>query len=157
MLKKILLVALLTLSIVSLSCSSDSDSKTAIRKPEGWIDANTYRAVGRGVPSRHTKDPFERKILSKEEALLNAKEKMISHLINSYMNTLSKSEKELIVEEVIRERISTRMRSGVIVETDWDGNENCMLTYEVSSKNLRSQVDEILMLYTNEAKSKSTL
>lgn len=158
MLKKVLLMISLVLSItaittITLSCSSSDE--VSIRKAEGWIDANTYRAIGLGKPSGSSNDAFQRKILSKDAAFNNAREKMLSHITSSYMNSLSKSEKELVDEETLRELVTTRMRGGIIMETDWDGNENCMVTYEVSSRNLRSQVDKMLEEYTKKIKEES--
>ncbi len=152
MLKKALLGLSLLLSVIAVSCSSSGE--TSSRVAEGWIDANTYRAIGRGIPTS-SQDPFQRKMLSKEAALLDAKDKMITRLVSSYTSTLSKSEKELVDNETIREYIAAKMRGGIIAETDWDGNENCTVTYEVTSKNLRSQVDELFVLYTKEIKAES--
>ncbi len=151
--KKILLVALFLLSMFALSCSSTGVSA---KNPEGWIDDNTFRVVGMGIAPSSSKDAFERKILSKEAALLDAKDKVVSKIVGSYVESVSKSEKGLIVEKTVEERVAGRLRGGSVIQTDWDGSENCTLTYEVSSNNLRAQMDELFMLYMNEVKSQST-
>lgn len=152
--KKILLVALLFVSILAVSCSSSTGVST--KKPEGWIDDNTFRVIGMGVPPASSKDPFQRKILSKEAALLDAKDKVVSKIVGSYIESVSKSEKGLIVQKTVEERVAGRLRGGSVIETEWDGTENCILTYEVSSNNLRGQLDELFMLYMNEVKSQNT-
>ncbi len=152
--KKVLLIALFLLSTFVISCSSSTG--VSAKNPEGWIDDNTFRVMGMGIAPSDSKDAYQRKILSKEAALLDAKDKVVSKIVGSYIESVSKSEQGLIVEKTVEERVAGRLRGGSIIQTEWDGSENCMLTYEVASNNLRAQLDELFMLYMNEVKSQST-
>ncbi len=152
--KKILLIVLFLVSVVVVvSCSSTGVS---VKNPEGWIDDNTFRVVGMGVAPNSSKDSFQRKVLSKEAALLDAKDKVVSKIVGSYIESVSKSERGVIVQATVEERVAGRLRGGSVIQTEWDGEENCVLTYEVSSNNLRGQLDELFTAYMNEVKSQNT-
>ncbi len=151
--KKVLLAVLFLVSILVVSCSSTG---VTVKNPEGWIDDNTFRVVGMGVAPNSSKDSFQRKLLSKEAALLDAKDKVVSKIVGSYIESVSKSERGVIVQSTIEERVAGRLRGGSVIQTEWDGEENCILTYEVSSNNLRGQLDELFTAYMNEVKSQNT-
>ena len=150
--KKLLLVLLSIILVVSISCGTGVSAKN----PEGWIDDDTFRVVGMGIPPNDSKDSFERRIQSKEAALLDAKDKVVSKIVGSYIKSLSKSEKNLITEKTVEERVAGRLRGGSVVEVDWDGKDNCVLTYEVASNNLKGQMDKLFEAYMAEVASQNT-
>ncbi len=150
--KKFIFVFISLVAIVAISCGTGVSAS----RPEGWIDDDTFRVVGMGIPPENARDQFERRVLSKEAALLDAKDKVVSKVVGSYVQSLSTSEKNLISEKTIEERVAGRLRGGSIIEVDWDGSDNAILTYEISGKNLRDRIDRLFAEYMEEVSSQNT-
>ena len=147
MIKKIFnIVLLLSALIFIISCGSGVSKS----RPEGWINNDTFRVLGMGSPSDNTDDKFRREVESKQAAELDAKNKIAAKIVGSYIESLSSSEKGMIDEYVIQERVAGRIRGTSVVETKWDSKQNCTVVMELYSKNLKKQMDNLVVKYLNE-------
>ncbi|EKV57864.1 hypothetical protein A966_03076 [Brachyspira hampsonii 30446] len=143
-----LFIIVLMFSLLVISCGSGV-SKT---RPEGWINDDTFRVMGMGSPAKDidSDDKFRRELTSKQAAELDAKNKIVSRIVGSYIESLSSTEKGMIDEYVIQERVAGRIRGASVVETQWDSQQNCTVVMELYSKGLKKQVDALITKYLNE-------
>ncbi|HJH55724.1 MAG TPA: hypothetical protein K8V77_06550 [Brachyspira hyodysenteriae] len=121
-------------------------------RPEGWINDDTFRIMGMGIPAEDIDidDKFRRELTSKQAAELDAKNKIVAKIVGSYIESLSSTEKGMIDEYVIQERVAGRIRGASVVETKWDSKQNCTVVMELYSKGLKKQVDSLITKYLNE-------
>ena len=150
MLKKLqisLLFMLLTAAL-AISCGAGVSRKN----PEGWINKDTFRVLGMGSPSDtiDANDKFRREVTSKQAAELDAKNKIVAKIAGSYIESLSSTEKGMIDEYVIQERVAGRIRGVSVIETKWDSKQNCTVVAELYSKGLKNQMDSLISKYLKE-------
>ena len=138
----------ITLTLFLISCGSGVSKS----RPEGWINDDTFRVMGLGIPSEDIdpSDKFRRELTSKKAAELDAKNKIVAKIVGSYIESLSSSEKGMIDEYVIQERVAGRIRGTSVVETKWDSKQNCTVVMELYSKGLKRQMDALITKYLNE-------
>ena len=147
MIKKIFNIAFaLSAIIFMISCGTG----VSRNRPEGWINDDTFRVMGMGSPSRDVDDKFRRELVSKQAAELDAKNKIAAKIVGSYIESLSSTEKGMIDEYVIQERVAGRIRGTSVVETKWDSQQNCTVVMELYSKDLKKQMDTLISKYLNE-------
>ena len=147
MIKKIFNIAFaLSAIIFMISCGTG----VSRNRPEGWINDDTFRVMGMGSPSRDVDDKFRRELVSKQAAELDAKNKIAAKIVGSYIESLSSTEKGMIDEYVIQERVAGRIRGTSVVETKWDSQQNCTVVMELYSKGLKKQMDSLVSKYLNE-------
>ena len=147
MIKKIFNIAFaLSAIIFMISCGTG----VSRNRPEGWINDDTFRVMGMGSPSRDVDDKFRRELVSKQAAELDAKNKIVAKIVGSYIESLSSTEKGMIDEYVIQERVAGRIRGTSVVETKWDSQQNCTVVMELYSKGLKRQMDTLISKYLNE-------
>lgn len=146
------IIALFVVLAVLASCGKGVSKS----KPEGWINDDTFRVLGMGLPPTDSKDSFERRLISKEAAILDAKDKVVAKIVGSYIESLSVSDKGRINEKTVSERVSGRLRGGSIISSEWDSKDNCMVVYEVYSKGLKSEMDKLMKAYLAEVASQDT-
>ncbi|WP_157154238.1 hypothetical protein [Brachyspira murdochii] len=147
--RKILIILTILSVLFAVSCNSTGVSMS---RPEGWIDNDTFRVMGMGVPSDDidATDKFRRELTSKQAAELDGKNKIVAKIVGSYIESLSSTEKGMIDEYVIQERVAGRIRGASVVETKWDSKQNCTVVMELYSKGLKSQMDALVTKYLNE-------
>ncbi len=135
-------------SMIFISCTTGVSRNS----PEGWINNDTFRVMGMGVPSSdiESTDKFRRELTSKQAAELDAKNKIVAKIVGSYIESLSSTEKGMIDEYVIQERVAGRIRGTSVVETKWDSQQNCTVVMELYSKGLKRQMDTLISKYLNE-------
>ena len=143
-----LFLTMLMFSLILISCGSGVSRE----RPEGWINDDTFRVMGMGSPADNidTDDKFRRELTAKQAAELDAKNKIVARIVGSYIESLSSTEKGMIDEYVIQERVAGRIRGASVVETKWDSKQNCTVVMELYSKNLKKQVDTLITKYLNE-------
>ena len=141
-------IAALMLSLFVISCGTG----VSRNNPEGWINDDTFRVMGMGSPSPDidTSDKFRRELASKQAAELDAKNKIVAKIVGSYIESLSSTEKGMIDEYVIQERVGGRIRGASVVESKWDSQQNCTVVMELYSKGLKKQMDALVTKYLNE-------
>ena len=139
---------ILLISVLLISCGTGVSKKN----PEGWINKDTFRVMGMGSPSDtiDANDKFRREVTSKQAAELDAKNKIVAKIAGSYIESLSSTEKGMIDEYVIQERVAGRIRGLSIVETKWDSKQNCTVVAELYSKGLKNQMDSLISKYLKE-------
>ena len=145
--KKILIGLFCSVLLVSILSCGTGVSKSS---PEGWINDNTFRVMGMGIPSDDETDKFRREVESKQAAELDGKNKVVAKIVGSYIESLSSTEKGMIDEYVIQERVAGRVRGLSVVESKWDSKQNCTVVMELYSKGLKSQMDSLVSQYLNE-------
>ena len=147
--RKILIILTILSALFVSSCNSTGVSRN---RPEGWIDDNTFRVMGMGVPADDidATDKFRRELTSKQAAELDGKNKIVAKIVGSYIESLSSTEKGMIDEYVIQERVAGRIRGASVVETKWDSQQNCTVVMELYPKGLKSQMDALVTKYLNE-------
>ena len=74
----------------------------------------------------------------------------VAKIVVSYVESLSSTEKGMIDEYVIQERVGGRIRGASVVESKWDSQQNCTVVMELYSKGLKSQMDALVSKYLNE-------
>ena len=142
------IISLLFILLFLISCGNGVSK----RRPEGWINNDTFRVMGMGSPAYNisTDDKFRRELTSKQAAELDAKNKIVAKIVGSYIESLSSTEKGMIDEYVIQERVSGRIRGASVVESKWDSKQNCTIVMELYSKGLKNQMDSLISKYLNE-------
>ena len=141
-------ITALALSLFIMSCGTGISKSS----PEGWINDDTFRVMGMGSPAAdiESTDKFRRELTSKQAAELDAKNKIVAKIVGSYVESLSSTEKGMIDEYVIQERVGGRIRGASVVESKWDSQQNCTIVMELYSKGLKSQMDALVSKYLNE-------
>ena len=145
--KKILIGIFSSVLLISILSCGTGVSKSS---PEGWINDDTFRVMGMGIPSDDETDKFRREVEAKQAAELDGKNKVVAKIVGSYIESLSSTEKGMIDEYVIQERVAGRIRGASVVETKWDSQQNCTVVMELYSKGLKSQMDALVTKYLNE-------
>ncbi|MEI0477629.1 hypothetical protein [Brachyspira pulli] len=143
---KKLSIILIVITIIILSCSKG----VSRNKPEGWVNDNTFRVLGLGSPSDDTRDKFRREVEAKQAAELDGKNKIVAKIVGSYIESLSSTEKGMIDEYTIQERVAGRVRGLSVIESKWDSSQNCTVVMELYGKNLKQRIDELVVQYLNE-------
>lgn len=149
---KNIIISALIIAVFTVSCGKGV-SKTS---PEGWINEDTFRVMGMGVPDDNITEKFQREITAKQAAELDAKNKIVAKIVGSYIESLTASEKGMINENIIQERVKGRVRGVTIIESKWDSKQNCTVIAEVATKGLKKQVDELIKKYFNEVGMQDT-
>lgn len=146
--KKLYLFITIMMMIVLSSCGTG----VSRNNPEGWINDDTFRVMGMGSPSEDidVDDKFRREVVSRQAAELDAKNKIVAKIVGSYVESLSSTEKGMIDEYVIQERVAGRVRGVSIVESKWDSKQNCTVVAELYSKGLKKQMDNLISKYLQE-------
>ncbi|MDO6992744.1 hypothetical protein Q5M87_01860 [Brachyspira innocens] len=145
--KKILIGIFSSVLLISILSCGTGVSKSS---PEGWINDDTFRVMGMGVPSDGETDKFRREVEAKQAAELDGKNKVVAKIVGSYIESLSSTEKGMIDEYVIQERVAGRVRGLSVVESKWDSKQNCTVVMELYSKGLKSKMDSLVSQYLNE-------
>ncbi|WP_020004655.1 hypothetical protein [Brachyspira innocens] len=145
--KKILIGIFSSVLLISILSCGTGVSKSS---PEGWINDDTFRVMGMGVPSDDETDKFRREVEAKQAAELDGKNKVVAKIVGSYIESLSSTEKGMIDEYVIQERVAGRVRGLSVVESKWDSKQNCTVVMELYSKGLKSKMDSLVSQYLNE-------
>ena len=145
--KKILIGIFSSVLLISILSCGTGVSKSS---PEGWINDDTFRVMGMGIPSDDETDKFRREVEAKQAAELDSKNKVVAKIVGSYIESLSSTEKGMIDEYVIQERVAGRVRGLSVVESKWDSKQNCTVVMELYSKGLKSQMDSLVSQYLNE-------
>ena len=145
--KKILIGIFSSVLLISILSCGTGVSKSS---PEGWINDDTFRVMGMGIPSDDETDKFRREVEAKQAAELDGKNKVVAKIVGSYIESLSSTEKGMIDEYVIQERVAGRVRGLSVVESKWDSKQNCTVVMELYSKGLKSQMDSLVSQYLNE-------
>ena len=145
--KKILIGIFSSVLLISILSCGTGVSKSS---PEGWINDDTFRVMGMGIPSDDETDKFRREVEAKQAAELDGKNKVVAKIVGSYIESLSSTEKGMIDEYVIQERVAGRVRGLSVVESKWDSKQNCTVVMELYSKGLKSQMDSLVSQYFNE-------
>lgn len=135
-----------TFAVLLNSCGSG----VSRNRPEGWINDDTFRVMGMGSPSDNIDDKFRREVVSKQAAELDGKNKIVAKIVGSYVESLTSSEKGMIDEYVIQERVAGRVRGLSVVESKWDSKQNCTVVMELYSKGLKKKMDTLISQYLNE-------
>ena len=145
--KKIFIILMISAAF-AVSCGTGISKS----RPEGWINDDTFRVMGMGLPSEDIDptDKFRRELASKQAAELDAKNKIVAKVVGSYIESLSSTEKGMIDEYVIQERVGGRIRGASVVETKWDSQQNCTVVMELYSKGLKKQMDTLVAKYLKE-------
>ena len=106
MIKKILIIIFISSLLFITSCGTGISKNN----PEGWINNDTFRVMGMGSPSKDISDKFRREVNAKQAAELDGKNKIAAKIVGSYIESLSSTEKGMIDEYVIQERVAGRVR-----------------------------------------------
>ena len=146
--KQLYLIITIMMMIVLSSCGTG----VSRNNPEGWINDDTFRVMGMGSPSEDidVDDKFRREVASRQAAELDAKNKIVAKIVGSYVESLSSTEKGMIDEYVIQERVAGRIRGVSVIETKWDSKQNCTVVAELYSKGLKNQMDSLISKYLKE-------
>lgn len=144
------IISMLVCSIILVSCGTGV-SKTS---PEGWIDNDTFRVMGMGKAPEGMTDKFQREITSRKAAELDAKNRIVSKIVGSYIDSRSSTEMGVINEAVIKEVVSGRIRGVSIVQSKWDSKQNSTVVLELKSKNLKGEMDKLIESYLDEVNGK---
>ncbi len=83
-------------------------------------------------------------------SVADAKNKIVAKIAGSYIESLSSTEKGMIDEYVIQERVAGRIRGISVIETKWDSKQNCTVVAELYSKGLKNQMDSLISKYLKE-------
>ncbi|WP_038375232.1 hypothetical protein [Brachyspira alvinipulli] len=145
MIKKILII-MLAASLFIISCG------TSIRgnKPEGWVNNDIFRVMGKGSPSKGISDKFEREVNARLAAELDGKNKIVAKIVGPYIEALNSTEKDMIDENVMQERVAERVIGLSVIESKWDFQQNCTVVMELYGKGLKNKMDNLVSEYLNE-------
>ena len=144
MIKKILII-MLVISLFIISCGTGISGK-----PEGWINNDVFRVTGKGSPSKDISDKFEREVNARQAAVLDGKNKIAAKIVGYYIESLNSTEKDMIDESVIQERVAEKVIGLSVIESKWDFQQNCTVVMELYGKGLKNRMDNLVSEYLNE-------
>ena len=145
MIKKIVII-MLVISLFIISCGTGISGN----KPEGWINNDIFRVIGKGSPSKDISDKFEREVNARQAAVLDGKNKIAAKIVGYYMESLNSTEKDMIDEYVIQERVAEKVIGLSVIESKWDFLQNCTVVMELYGKGLKNKMDNLVSEYLNE-------
>lgn len=109
-------------------------------KSEGWMDNDTYRTIGQGVPKEGLKNKVQRRGTAREAAVLVAQSHVIEKFkgakvegatgVSDYASTGFAASKEF----------AGVVKGGSIIKETYDDDDNCEVVYEIKSKGLKKQL-----------------
>ncbi|MBI4976179.1 MAG: hypothetical protein HZC28_01785 [Spirochaetes bacterium] len=147
----VMLAALMAATLGLVSCGGLSAGKS-----EGWLDNDTFRVMGLGVVPKNVENVMQKKIMSKEAALIDAKEKMVSKIVGSYIESTGATENGELIGKVVKEKAAGSLRGVSIIDTKWDAEYNCEIVAELKSENLKKFMDDLIKAYLQEVKGQKT-
>lgn len=109
-------------------------------KSEGWMDKDTYRTIGQGVPKEGLRNKVQRRGTAREAAVLVAQSHVIEKFkgarvegatgVSDYASTGFAASKEF----------AGMVKGGSVVKETYDDDDNCEVVYEIKSKGLQKSL-----------------
>ncbi|MCP4132190.1 MAG: hypothetical protein GY754_14560 [bacterium] len=109
------------------------------QKTLGWINADTYRGVGKATPAPNAQGKSERRMSSKEAALLDAQYRIIEKFIGSRLTATGNLHSNKTSK---KEKFFKIVKAGKIIKATYDNEDNCEIIYEIEAKGLRKMVEQ---------------
>jgi anti-sigma B factor antagonist len=105
---------------------------------KGWVDPNTFRIPGTGIPRQGTIDILKRKIEAKDNAIRKARYLALDHFVR-----YCKSKNWLAFiryQKRIRDNYSDIVKTGIAKLTKFDSKQNCTVILEIKKEGLKRQL-----------------
>ena len=145
--KKIVVVLVVCLTYFSCESLSQKNApeKEYIKggvtyRTEGWVDTNTFRVVAIGFPKQNVTNKMKRQYYAKEAAILSAQKTILEKFKGARVQGKASSTGGEIDEVIIQKEFGGIINGGSVVEEKYDEQDNCQVTYEVSSLDLKKRV-----------------
>ncbi len=136
--KKIHLYALTAL-LVFVICCGGTGKKRASSGDEGWVNNNTYVIKTTGSPLSGETSIEKRKKQSLEAAKANARDEIMKRF--TYNPRYEEVQFEDPAVQVRIDALGSIVRSGTVLSEEYDSEQNCRITYSVTSKDLKTRID----------------
>lgn len=138
----------LTPLLLFMICCSVTGKDIVTSADEGWLNISTYTIKTTGSPLSGETGIEKRKKQSLDAAKVNARNQIMKRF------TYNPRYDEVQFEDpAVRSRIEVLesiVRSGTVISEEYDSEQNCRITYSVTSKDLKAVVDT---LYTGRDKA----
>ncbi len=143
------LIILIVICSMYFSCESlsqkDAPEKEYLKggisyKTEGWVDNNTFRVVSIGFPKQNVTNKMKRQYYAKEAAILSAQKTILEKFKGARVQGKASSTGGEIDEVIIQKEFGGIINGGSVTEEKYDEQDNCQVTYEVSSLDLKKRV-----------------
>jgi hypothetical protein len=141
----ILMITYLSCTSLPVTDNSDTNNAYSLIKcekadfTEGWCDENTYHIRQTGAPSLKSKTLKERKLSSKNSAILSAQKRILEKFAELDID-INHAEVDTTAYAIAHE-VKKSVKNGKIILEKWDENQNCEIIYEVYSKRLKRKVE----------------
>ena len=140
--KNILFALLIAVVAFTLSCGPKNPGgsvKGKSFKTGVWIDDDTFRMVGMGIPMEGSTNVVQRKRTAQEAAELDAQYRILQKFIGAKVVGASGMKNFQHTGTAVAKEASGMIRGGNTFSVTWDAQQNCEVVYEVKSPGLKKK------------------
>ncbi len=148
--KKVIIFALVSImSLAVFSCSKKVGGgiiKNSERGAmmEGWLDDNTFLMAGMGAAPVEETDPFVRKAMAKEAAIIDAQVKIIEKFVGAKVKGAAGVKNFRLTGFAAAKEIEGAIRGATVYEdrVEWDKEtQDCVAVIKVEARGLKKKVE----------------
>ena len=107
---------------------------------EGWIDDNTIRVVGAGIPMKDSTNPVQRKKTAIKAAQLDATYTIIEKFCGSKVEGAAGMKNYELTGIAVSQELKATLKTGTVKKVTCDEDQNCEVIYEVTSPGLKKKM-----------------
>jgi hypothetical protein len=125
------------------SCKSDITEtiiESDIPENAGWYDNNSCGVIGIGSPEHRVQSVILKRVASRDNALINAKELMLEFLIKTYFEHHSSEHDYDTVKNAYSKTYSVLINNGKVTHEKYSGDDNCRIVFVISRNNLKKDI-----------------
>ena len=107
---------------------------------EGWLDDNTYRTTGVGVPKKGYTNKVQRRQTAKRAAIIAAQYAVLEKFTGSKVEGAAGMQDFELTGIAVAQEVQGVIRGGSVVKETFDDEDNCEVIYQVQAKGLKKRV-----------------
>ncbi len=145
--KLVVLSALVLAFAVVISCGPKSPGgsvKGKSYKVGVWVDDDTFRMVGMGIPMEGSTNVVQRKRTAQEAAELDAQYRILQKFLGAKVVGASGMKNFQHTGTAVAKEAAGHIRGGNTFSVTWDDQQNCEVVYEVKSPGLKKRVKSVM-------------
>jgi hypothetical protein len=144
------LIIVISVSFIAVSCGGRRglggtlEGETTSATTEGWKDKNTFHIIGMGAAPTSETDPFVRKAMAKEAAVIDAQVKVIEKFVGAKVQGASGVQNFRLTGFAAAKEVEGAIKGGSVKKVTWDKNtQDCEVLYEVKARGLQRKVKNV--------------
>jgi hypothetical protein len=107
---------------------------------EGWIDDNTYRLTGVGVPMRGYTGKTQRRQTARRAAILSAQYSVLEKFTGGRLEGAAGMKDFESTGTAVAQEVAGVIKGGSVVKETYNEEDDCEVIYEVKAKGLKKKV-----------------